>query len=226
MQFILTAGWDDGTADLTERLVRELASGKKVLWLISGGSNIPATVQIMNTIPQKLRPKLTILLADERFGPEGHTDSNWQQLIESGLKPDGAKIYQVLKDGKSLELTVSDYNIAYETAVALNDLVIAQLGVGTDGHIAGLLLNSSALTATQSIASFISDEKPPLSRLTITFAGFKQIDAAYCFAFGQPKAETLKKLQKRNIAIETQPAQILKQIPEAYLYNDQVGHHG
>ncbi len=60
MKYILTAGWDDGVADLTERLVKELAGRKRVLWLVSGGSNIPASVQIMDNISGSLSEHLSV----------------------------------------------------------------------------------------------------------------------------------------------------------------------
>lgn len=226
MKFIMTAGWDDGIADLTERLVRELASGKRVLWLTSGGSNVPATVQIIDNIPSKLCQKLTVLLADERYGPIGHKESNWEQLIKAGFDPSKANSISILQDDLDLENTVKKYNSIASKAFAQNDIVLAQLGIGPDGHIAGLLLGSSALQNSHDfVTGFQSNETPALVRMTLTFDALKNIDAAYCFAFGQPKHETLNKLQKKQLTLSEQPAQILRQIPEAYIYNDQIGHH-
>ena len=46
--------------------------------------------------------------------------------------------------------------------------------------------------------------------------------AAYVFAFGADKKPALENLLT-NIDLIVQPAQILKSLPEAYVYNDQVG---
>src|ERR1700759_4960942 len=105
MRYIRTAGWEDGTADLTERLVRELAQGRRVLWLTSGGSNIPFSVQIMDNIPRKLRQKLSITLADERYGEVGHSESNWAQLAQAGFKTEQATALPVLHEGADFEQT-------------------------------------------------------------------------------------------------------------------------
>ncbi len=228
MKFVLTAGWDDGIADLTERLVKELASGKKVLWLTSGGSNIPASVHILSNIPAELSKNLTVLLADERYGAVGHKYSNWAQLIEAGFEVNKAKCLAILQDDLSFDETEARYEQLANQAFATNDIVLAQLGVGPDGHIAGLLIDSPAIDENlQTLTtSYISQEDTPLSRLTLTFNAMKRIDAAYCFAFGAPKQATLKRLQKTRTSLDKQPAQILKQLPECYLYNDQVGHHG
>src|SRR6185437_3559960 len=97
MKYILTAGWDDGMADLTERLVRELAGNKRVLWLVSGGSNIPASVQIMSNISTDLSRRLTVMLADERYGEPGHPESNWEQLEQAGFEGKNASLVRTLK---------------------------------------------------------------------------------------------------------------------------------
>ena len=81
MNFVMTTGWEDGIADLTEKLIKALSEGKSVLWLVSGGSNIKASVQIIDSISMDLRTNLSVMLADERYGPLGHTDSNWEQLL-------------------------------------------------------------------------------------------------------------------------------------------------
>ena len=139
MQIILTAGWEDGVADLTERLVRELAAGKQVLWLVSGGSNIPASAQIMDNIPHDLSHNLTVMLVDERYGKLGHEESNWAQLMSAGFHSDEAKLLPVLQAGLSFEQTIERYSEITKVALANNEIIIAQLGIGPDGHIAGIL---------------------------------------------------------------------------------------
>src|SRR4051812_4722359 len=110
MQFILTAGWDDGIADLTHRLTKELAAGKHVLWLVTGGSNIDASVEIMECLPADLTKKLTIMVADERFGAVGHADSNEAQLEQAGFDPQQGTWRRVLRPRLTLEQTLKHYN--------------------------------------------------------------------------------------------------------------------
>lgn len=220
MKFILTAGWDDGVANLTERLVRELAEGRRVLWVVSGGSNIPASVQVMDSIPAKLTGGLSVMLADERYGAVGHADSNWLQLEQTGFKADNAQLLPALEQGLDFEQTIERYNKVAAQAFEDNDVVIAQLGIGADGHIAGVLPGSPAAKAAgELVAGYHSG---PYDRLTLTFAGLRHIDAAYAFAFGNSKAEALHTLQDQSLPLEQQPSQILKELPEAFLYSDQV----
>jgi 6-phosphogluconolactonase len=222
MKYILTAGWDDGVADLTERLVRELATGKRVLWLLSGGSNIPSSVQIMDNISADLSKNLSVSLIDERYGEPGHSESNWAQLIQAGFDGKQARLLPILQPGASFEQTIETYNQLIEKAFDANDVIIAQLGIGPDGHVAGILPNSAATTAKTLVTGY---EAPPLTRLTLTFPALRQITAAYAFAFGKPKQQALVSLQAKALPPEQQPAQILNELPEAYMYSDQVGEH-
>ncbi|HZL08104.1 MAG TPA: 6-phosphogluconolactonase [Candidatus Dormibacteraeota bacterium] len=221
MKYILTAGWEDGVADLTERLVRELAAGRRVLWLTSGGSNTMPTVQIMANIPANLRSKLSVMPIDERYGETGHDESNWAQLLRAGFEGGEAALLPVLEDGLSFEQTIDRYNQMAIQAFNDNEVIVAQLGVGGDGHVAGILPGSSAATETDDLA--VGYRSDPLTRLTLTFAALRRISAAYIFAFGNTKKEALKKLQTQSVPLDRQPAQVLKQLPEAYFYSDQFG---
>jgi 6-phosphogluconolactonase/glucosamine-6-phosphate isomerase/deaminase len=223
MQYILTAGWEDGVADLTMRLVRELSAGKRVLWLLSGGSNIPASVQIMDNISGALSQNLTVMLADERYGPPGHAESNWAQLLSAGLKGGQATLLPILQANLTLEQTVARYRQLAGQALAAHEVVIAQVGIGRDAEICGIMANSPAALETTELIIGYQDE--PLTRLTLTFPALHQISAAYAFAFGKPKYKVLASLQAESLTPAEQPVQILKQLPEVYIYNDQIGEH-
>lgn len=223
MRFILTTGWEDGIADLNKRIVRELSTGRNVLWLVSGGSNIKASVNIMDTIPAELTQQLSIMLLDERYGEVGHKDSNWTQLLKAGFDPQNAQMLPVLKQGLSLEQTARRYNKLTDWALADADCVFAQLGMGDDGHIAGIMPNSVAATEQTKLAVGYKSQK--YDRLTLTFPALKSVTAIYAFAFGDTKHKAIITLQSKELDIAAQPAQILKQVAEAYLYNDRTGDH-
>lgn len=224
MKFILTAGWDDGVADLTERLARELAGGRRVLWLTSGGSNISASVQVMSNISPALRRNLSVMPADERFGKPEHADSNWAQLMKAGFETGHVKLLPVLQTGLDFEQTVASYRQLAKQAFDNNDMVIAQLGIGARGSIAGILPGSPATENTTELA--VGYQSSPFLRLTLSFAGLLRISAAYAFAFGNTKHTALTSLQAGQLPPDRQPAQILKQLPEAYVYSDQLGVNG
>jgi len=220
MQFILTAEPEQGITAIAERLQRELASGQRVLWLVSGGSNVPACVTVMQRLPAELTPGLSITLCDERYGVVGHADSNWDQLEQAGFDGKQAHLLPVLEGDLSLEATAARYTKLVEAALTQADSIVAQLGMGADGHIAGILPGSAAVSARGLVCGY---QAPPYQRLTLTFPALRQLTAAYVLAFGAAKHQALRDLQAKALPLDQQPAQILKELTEAYIYNDQIG---
>lgn len=209
----------EGPQALQQRLITELQNGLNVLWLVPGGSNIPTVVSIMNGIPEGLTGNLTIALTDERFGPVNHPDSNWHQLNDAGFNPKKATTVPVLTGLEDMDATVTAYSTMLQSLLSYNQVTIGYFGMGPDGHIAGILPATTATTATGLVAGYHTEQ---FDRITSTFAAIKYCNAAYLLAFGEAKLEALQNLQK-DIPLTEQPAQILKQLPEAYVYNDQLG---
>lgn len=220
MHYISSTDGQDGIAAVTEQLIQALQENKKILWLVCGGSNIAAEVEIMNSIPDKPTGNLSVTLTDERYGDPGHKDSNWQQLQDAGFDFKRAKALPVLQSGKSLSEIVEAYDKLARQAVAENEIIVALFGIGADGHIAGILPDSPAANENEAWAT--GYKAGPLTRLTLTFPALRKISTAYALAFGTAKKGALDKLQAEDTTLANQPAQILKHLPEAYLYSDQI----
>jgi 6-phosphogluconolactonase/glucosamine-6-phosphate isomerase/deaminase len=223
MEFIKTSDWQQGIADLTARLTKELKASKKVLWLIGGGSNIAASVAVMAQLPDEVTHHLAIFMTDERYGDVGHMHSNSKQLLDAGFQTKEAIFVPMLQPGFSMEETQERYSQALERAIEHADVIIAQSGIGADGHIAGILPHSAAVNATGWVTGY---EAPNYKRMTMTFDALRHIDAAYYMAFGDDKAAALTQLRDEELSLDDQPSQILKELPEAYVYNDQIGNKG
>src|SRR5206468_12864722 len=157
---------DSAATALTERLQTELKDNKRVLWLVSGGSNISATVSILNNIPEDLTHNLSLMPVDERYGQPGHAGSNWQQLMAAGLDPKRAAVFPVLQADATFDAARLHYEAIASRLFAGCDIVVAQLGMGTDGHIAGILPSSPAVDDTRLVCAY---ESQPYRRLTLTF---------------------------------------------------------
>lgn len=220
MRFFLTPDTSIGLTALQSRLTTELQSGKQVLWLVSGGSNIAASVAIMPLLPVDLLDHLTLMLSDERYGPIGHADSNYQQFLEQGFDSGNARFIPTLQNDLSLTATAVAYAEVVQTEFTKADIIIGQLGIGVDGHIAGALPGTIATSGETWVVGYQSN---PYQRITMTFPALKQIDADYSLVYGVDKRAVLERLAQQNVALDEQPAQILKQLTEAYIYNDQLG---
>jgi 6-phosphogluconolactonase/glucosamine-6-phosphate isomerase/deaminase len=221
MQFIKTDTDNRGIQTLIKIILTALEANKKVLWLVSGGSNIQASVKVLAALPKDKLPFLAVLLADERYGPVGHIDSNYQQFMDASFMTDRLDFKPVLQDGLSIEETALHYAKVLDTALQDADLIVSQLGIGTDGHIAGILPHSFATEPTDSyVVSYKSD---PYQRVTMTFNAFTHIDYDITLAYGANKHDALHRLQAGTEDSTTLPSIILTQVPKVMIYNDQIG---
>lgn len=194
-------------------LIQHLGAGERVAWLVSGGSAIALEV----AIAEKLQPfyinYLTIGLMDERYGPRGHSDENYTQLMDAGFT---LPFHRVL-NGDAPEKTTSDFGAFIENILNNSDFSIGFFGIGPDGHTAGLKPHSLAVTATGPAVYYEWDD---YQRITITPPVIQQLDEAVIYAVGEQKSKTLQKLIHETVLIDEQPAQVLKGVKTATLYTN------
>ncbi len=206
---------------IAARISDELHAGHRVLWLVSGGSNVAAEVAIMDqlqgTAVERL-PGLAILPMDERYGAAGHEHSNTQALRAAGFNPGAAVWLDVLTHNLSLERTVGFFDEIASTLLANASVVVGQFGLGSDGHIAGVLPHSPSVDADEvSVAGY---EWSDYSRLTLTPTALRQITIGYVLAYGSVKQRALERLQRREESLADLPAGLLYEIPEVHIYTD------
>jgi 6-phosphogluconolactonase/glucosamine-6-phosphate isomerase/deaminase len=216
-----TVSTQESIAAISDSLQRLLASGKKVLWLTSGGSAIQAQVAIMTTLREVIPDALTnliILPVDERYGGYGHEMSNSAQMRAAGFNPGAAAWHDVLIDNLPMAETVQAYATLAEDAFAQAEVVVATLGMGPDAHTAGLLPGSPAVTDTTS--TVVGYSWTDYERLTLGIPVLLQIDTAWLLAYGDAKKEALERLHTNADPIERLPAKILYDIADATVYND------
>ena len=217
---IKTNDWHPAILVMRERIELELSNGKKVLWLLSGGSNVNSGVLAMQNIPDELTNNLSVMLMDERYGIVGHDDSNDEQLAKAGFDQKSSRYIHVLRDNTSFEATRERYEAEAKAAFSESDIIIGLFGLGADGHTAGILPHSVAVDSPDFVAAYASS---PYQRLTLTDHALKRINVAYLLAYGADKEPALELLASKMIPYAEQPAQLIKEIPEAYVFNDRVG---
>lgn len=203
---------------------KALQNGQTVLWLVCGGSNISTQVAVMKLLcveKPELLTQLTILPMDERYGEPGHTDSNYRQMKEAGFSPGTAKWHDVLAGNLPLAETVEHYGELVEDSFAAAQFVIGTFGMGADGHTAGVLPNSPAVTDDE--ATVVGYEAPGFTRLTITPSWLIRCNVAYVLAYGEAKAKALTNLKAHALCLEDMPAGLHYDIAEVTVYNDYIG---
>ncbi len=220
MHFIKSPDYKKGGEDLALRIAEELNSGKKVLWLLTGGSSIPSSVRALQIIKEKVSDltNLTVTLTDERYGDVGHKDSSWQKLIDSGFDFQSVRAIPV-NAGLSFDETAYAWEKKVGEAFGTCDIVIAQFGVGADLHIAGILPESPAASDKGLVSYYRSGM---YERITLTFDAILLVHVAYVFIFGEAKREVVSELRSCSDPISMKPANILKSLPEVFVYSDNV----
>ncbi len=206
----------ESTIDRIAGEINKALEHGSVLLMLSGGSNIHLAVSIRQKL--KIANQLTISLVDERYGPAGHKDSNWTQLLDAGFDTTDLTVMPVLH-GESIEQTAHNFSILMSNAIASHNTVIGVFGLGTDGHTAGILPGSPALNETEIVSYFEAED---FQRITLTAASFKFFNLAFLVAFGESKRSQLERLTY-SVPSSDQPAQALKSIPHLVVMSDQIG---
>jgi len=209
----------DIVAEHIARSIRlNLAGGQKVIWLLSGGSTIPVACAAAELLRKDRLLGLTVGQIDERFGDIGHPDSNWRQLMSAGFNLPRAKLQPVLT-GKDIEETTGNYDRFISHVGSSGGYIIGLLGIGADGHTAGILPGSPVLSSDKNVDYYLSSD---FQRITLTRRGLELLDEAAVYAAGDSKKTTLENLTK-EIGWDEQPAQLLKEIARVDVYNDVIG---
>jgi 6-phosphogluconolactonase len=218
MVFYKVASADPVIKYITGLLSSRLQNGKKVLWLVPGGSNVRVAAEVSKHLSGLPLQNLIVTLTDERYGPAGHPDSNWLQLEQAGFALPGATMLPVLAN-ENLDAAVAGFNKLLEENLDAADYRLGFFGMGADGHTAGILPHSPAASSPELAAGYDAGQ---YQRMTTTPAAIARLDEAVVYAAGQSKRQALDQLEE-DVKVDDQPAQVLKRVPKLTIFNDQKG---
>jgi 6-phosphogluconolactonase/glucosamine-6-phosphate isomerase/deaminase len=222
MHFFRVTNDENAYVYLERTLNDALAKFNNVIWFVSGGSNIQISVDTLNKLDKANLAKLHVLLIDERFGEPGHKDSNYKQLLDAGFSPEIVDFKPVLKEHLDyLSETTSAYDHMVRNAFSEADFVVGQFGIGPDGHTAGILPGSTAADDNENLVA--SYETPIYDRITLTPKAIKAMSVCYVYVMGENRKDVIEELERKNLPVNVQPAQIFKEVKEAYIINREIG---
>lgn len=194
------------------------------LILCSGGSSI----ELFDTFSTPfLSDETTISLGDDRFSTKV-CESNFHRLIQTEFyqqaRRQKCKVIETFPTTSESLLEVMERMEEELRAWRRQNplgVILATLGMGTDGHIAGIMPFSED---PQLFSSLFENEKHwvvgydagqknsiPL-RVTITFPLILQIDFALLFVLGESKQEILKKALFAEQNLPSLPASIIQSL--------------
>ena len=199
----------DGPCAVAEASARRLLSimaerpGRQFSLALSGGSTPQRLYRLLTEAPWREQidwGNLHLFLADERFLPLDHPDSNYHMLRQTLIDPlngmiPAANLHPMTTDG-TVEASASRYQAELEqyfgAALPRFDLII--LGMGPDGHTASLFPGHSH-PAGPWVLPVYDSPKPPPTRLSLSLGVINQARHVLFLVTGTDKAKALSALR-------------------------------
>ena len=211
-----------GTAILAvaAELAQHLDAGEQVLWLVSGGSNIEHQLSVLALLASQSTntTRLTLLPVDERYGPSGHANSNMAKLIAGKPIQSSATIIDILSGNLPFFGTEQTYTKTYRSLRKQADFCLVTLGIGKDGHTAGVLPESVGVYTTEPIVGYSG---PDYQRLSLSLHELTTCDVIVVLCYGEDKVSALKQLRNKTTSLTVVPAMILYNCHTVIIYNQQ-----
>jgi 6-phosphogluconolactonase len=215
--------------EVCKKLLYEMVSKTSVLFL-SGGSTPKTLYEIL--AKEKRLNAGAVAMVDERFGEKQHENSNELMIknthLLSYLQKLNTEFYPVLQKNEDIETTAVQYDETVRYLLNYFQKSIAILGIGTDGHTAGIpaqVQNSEfrAQNKTDLVTSFDNFPGDFKKRITLTFLGLSKLDQIIVLVFGKDKKKALGLMFKEGSVSEI-PARFLRKrgvVEKTILITDQ-----
>lgn len=188
--------------ELAKEILYETVDRQTALYLSGGNSLRPLYESLAweeNLIPG------VVGLIDERFGEPMHDASNEKMIVQTGmvryLSMRDIPYYSILH-GVSIGQTSQRYDELYRSLGSVYRKSIGILGIGTDGHTAGIAPERpdfhNPLFDTENqydmVSWFDDDLGPAKKRVTMTFLGLSMLDFLLILVFGGGKKKALESM--------------------------------
>ncbi|MEX0930755.1 MAG: 6-phosphogluconolactonase [Candidatus Paceibacterota bacterium] len=199
-----------------------------ILLMLSGGSSFTL---LEHVDPACIGPHVTITTLDERFTADLSVN-NFGQLKETtfykNAMTNGANIIaSTINDNDTLELAGNRFESALQEWKRhhLNGLIIATMGIGNNGHTAGIFpddhgvdFNGSDWVAAYTVPESVNQYT---ERITVTYTFLRdRVDTAIVYAIGPEKKKIIEMIQQPDCDIEQVPACILRELTSVTVVTD------
>jgi 6-phosphogluconolactonase/glucosamine-6-phosphate isomerase/deaminase len=215
------------------------AAGKPILFLVSGGSGFDVLNQLSESIFDLRLPAqtgFTVCVIDERFSTDPIVNNFLQFQNTDFYKKATAKavsfIPTIPKEGELIEEMAKRFEGQLRTWAAAHPdgVMIALLGIGKDGHTAGMIGNPDDKRSFQFmfeddstwVAGYDAGTRNqyPL-RVTTTMPFLKKLDTVIVYAVGESKKNALSAILAPTGDLYKTPGRIICELQHCLLYTDQ-----
>jgi 6-phosphogluconolactonase/glucosamine-6-phosphate isomerase/deaminase len=200
-----------------------------VLLLVSGGS----AFELLDFIDlHSISDRVTLGVLDERFSIDPHIN-NFSQLRDTSffkraLEQKVCILDSSVRNSETHQEFVCRIEEMIHTWCANNPKghIIATMGMGADGHTAGLfpyIYNNSEIDDNRFVYGHTLpiDVNQYTERVTVTYSFLKTyVDHAFVYVSGDSKKEALKSLVAPDGSIEQTPCRVMREMKDVSLYTD------
>lgn len=198
---VVTVGNQKEGLILANNILQKIIDSKTILFL--SGGRTPKDLYISLAKEKKITPS-AVALIDERYGEKFHENSNEKMIQDSGfisyLGGKNIRVFPIL-EGKDINQTAKDYDEEVRYFLHGFPKSVAILGIGLDGHTAGLPANPRLWQAgiaenskSKLVVAYDDSEGFYKKRITMTFSGLSLLSILIVLVFGEDKKEALSKL--------------------------------
>ncbi len=204
-------------------LVLALCGGRSVVGLLTAMRSESANQ------PKDLLKRLHFFMVDERIVPIADPDSNFgglkkqlfDQLISEGFVSE-EQLHPLMISRESAVNDCEKYLSELEKLGGIFSVVV--LGMGEDGHIAGLFPRHPALSINKkAFIDFYDSPKLPPARVTASVPLIRGAKLSILLALGEAKREAWNRFQSSEVSVADCPAKLAVEAGRCLVVTDLVG---
>jgi len=212
------------------QVLKEQPHSKPLVIALCGGRSVVGLVQafLQQALdqPKDLLARVNFFMVDERIVPLTHPDSNFGMLKQQLFDPLVAQGRISQHQLHPLEVTRDDapevcQSYAQELKNYGGAFTIVVLGMGEDGHVAGLFPQHPALGLSgAAFIPFFDSPKPPEGRITASRELVTGAALAVVLALGEGKRAAFKAFKSEEVSEADCPAKITRNMRDVLLVSD------
>lgn len=201
-------------------------SEKPILFLVSGGS---ARSLLEGINDKNLTSNMTLCVLDERYSKDEEVNNYLQLLVtdfferaqNSGVHIINTTIMRNERMDEMAERLEGTLRLWVESNP--NGVIIATMGIGADGHTAGIMPYPEAITLFNQlfenpnkwvVAYHAQNKNPYPMRITTTFPFLRKINHAVVLVVGDEKQKALLKTLDEQGSLPETPARIIQEMKD------------
>jgi len=219
---LVVGGMDTIAAEMVMEFERLAAAGPLACGLTGGGAGMIILGALRTARVDWSR--VSLFWTDERAVPPTHTDSGvglvHRMLIARLKGQPGPRLFPMPATEPDLEHAAAEYDAQLAEALGGDGLDLAIVGIGEDGHVAGLFPRHAALAATSRVVAVADAPRPPVRRLTLSLPFLVRSHRVWIVAVGPRKLPLVQAAIGRTGG-QTPFHQLARQARDVTIFTDQ-----